>query len=110
MSIRVDLSAVRAMHAKCIAELRSVPRIMQGAVGLAAAYERSTHRYQNRTYRLERSTVGQGVRYSRAEATVQLVMGMDYAVYVRARGLSNIDDAARRADEAMRDAFETFAR
>ena len=110
MQVKIDLSEVHALRARADEELRSVPAIMKHAVGLGAAYERGSHAYRNRTGRLERSTrgvlVSSAVRLTRAD----LEMGMPYASYVVARGLSNIHAAARMVREQLEDDFEAMAK
>jgi len=75
-------------------ELNNIARKLRHAAENAANYEKQNHTYTNRTGNLEASTKGI-VTKSGDEFEVSLVMEMEYASYVVARGFSQIDIAAK---------------
>ena len=72
-------------------------------VKAAAEWERDNHDYGNRTYKLEFKTEAKRI----GSRDVALVMGVPYASYVEKMGLSNIDKAAKMAEEAILREFES---
>lgn len=94
----LDISEVLATERAAIRHLeREMPREMHRIVAQAAADERRSHGYQNRTGDLERSTRATEPVVTDDSVQVDLVAGMEYASYVNTRGLMTIDEAAERA-------------
>lgn len=105
MPLTLDLRELHAVTAQAVKQLRAVPREMLRVGQYWAAYERATHPYTNRTYRLQRSTdatmssMGDG-------ATLCLRMEMFYASYVDNLGYSNIRQAAAGCKVMLADVME----
>jgi hypothetical protein len=96
----LDLSEVRAMHDRELTHLREAPRALAGFCREAAAEERRTHAYRNRTGRLQASTAavpfGAGID---AEFGCTVEASTPYAGFVNNRGLMRIDQLAERAGD-----------
>lgn len=92
--MKIDLSEIYQVQEATLNELKKMQRKFARFAEQAAAYERGSHRYQNRTGNLEGSTRGYATRQG-DEIEVSLEMGMDYASYVVDRGFSNIDVAEK---------------
>jgi hypothetical protein len=110
VSISVDISEIVAMEERARAELARVPRIMKAVADVGAAEERSTHGYQNRTGELQKNTRAVIANQSADGATVELEMAKEYASYVIAKGLSNIDEEARRVERGITVALEALGK
>ena len=76
----------------------------------AAAQERATHAYQNRTGDLEASTYASDVITIGDAHEVQLGARTEYAEYVNARGLMTIGDRAAQAEVDIRAVFEALTK
>lgn len=111
VGVKVDISGV-LKDARAFANLpRDVEAVMTRAADDAALREVATHRYQNRTRRLERSTLSSGVFYDGPDVRkVILLMGMPYASFVQARGFTSVAIHAERAGKAMSAGFEKLGR
>jgi len=79
---------------------------MQRTVARAAADERRTHAYQNRTGDLEASTQASEVISAGDVDAVTLSADMPYASYVNDRGLMRIDERAEEAGEELEFLFD----
>jgi hypothetical protein len=100
--VDVDDSEVRALTRSAEAFFRHLPDRALRAVQRAAEFERDRHPYQNRTGRLEHSTMARPMPASvEGEFDIDLLMGMEYASYVDALGYSRIRDAAEMADAGI---------
>jgi hypothetical protein len=110
--VEVDVSEVAALRARAERELsgRSVARVMDVPLQRAAQAERVTHAYQNRTTRLEQSTVAVPDAIAATEVRLSLQMIMSYAEFVWRRGLSGLDGYAAIADGQIRQAFSDQAK
>jgi len=109
VKVLVKLGGIKALEQKALAAIAALPKTMLAAASSGAAYERGTHAYRNRTGNLERSTQAKTLRVSGSEIRVQLAMMMPYAGYVRARGLSNIDEAAEKTTDMIVSSFAKLA-
>ncbi|HEX8794128.1 MAG TPA: hypothetical protein VF765_24465 [Polyangiaceae bacterium] len=83
---------------------------MKAILDAAAAEERATHAYHNRTGDLEASTFASDIIEDGDAREVQLGARTEYAQYVNDRGLMRIDDLARRAEVDVRAVFEGLAK
>lgn len=104
MKITVDYSDVALM----IKKLENVDKTLLSQLKMAAMEERRTHRYINRTGRLERETKASMVRSSRNRAVGELVMNTDYASYIVQRGFSSIERIAIETQRYLNDIFQKF--
>ncbi len=105
MRVNVDLSEIVVLGTRANAEVDELPQELLRCVEMGAAFERHQHEYQNQTGDLEKSTKAVIDQTSRSRAQVTLEMGMDYASYVKRRGLSEVESASVRA----RDEFQAWA-
>jgi hypothetical protein len=105
--VDVDLSGVEAITERARQELmgRSIARLMDLPLLIAAQRERSTHAYRNRTTRLEQSTVAVPDLISESEVRLSLQMTMPYAEFVWRKGLSDLDHYGALADVQIKQAF-----
>lgn len=71
----------------------------------AAAQERETHLYRNRTGNLQRSTGAEILEVSAARVSISLQMTMPYAEFVWRKGLSDIDGYGVEADRKIQRGF-----
>ncbi len=108
MTMRVS---VRGSHdaAELMREARKVaafPPAAERRVKRAVERERMTHAYENRTSRLEESTVLAVVSESDDELVFEARQDADYGVYVQRKGLSRfnalVEEAAAELAAAMR--------
>lgn len=81
---------------------------MKARLDAAAAEERSTHRYQNRTGDLEAGTRAGEVLSTGDVDVVQLTADTPYAVYVNTRGFMRIDELAAGAESDIGAIFEAL--
>ena len=98
--MKIDLSQIYQVEKATLSELKQMQQKFAKFADQAAAYERSTHRYQNRTGNLEGSTRGYATRQGN-EIEVSLEMGMDYASYIVDKGFSNIDVAEKMLETSI---------
>ena len=89
------------MHRKHLRTLDRIDEVMLGVIGKAAAKERRSHAYNNRTGDLEQSTEAILISSSPSLTQVDLVMGMHYAEYIHKRGLTNIDQVRQEAEDQL---------
>jgi hypothetical protein len=82
---------------------RDIPNRMLAIGRLGAQYARDNHDYQNRTWKLTRSTKAEMLSRSKREYVLQVAAGAPYASYVRRAGLMGIDEAWRRVGEDLTD-------
>lgn len=104
MSVSFDTTSMKAMHLSLKADLKRILPMMISEGNMAAEEERITHAYNNRTYRLQTSTMalvpqrGEGP----GEYVVEVVMDMPYADYiVNVKGLSNFNEICEAAGERI---------
>ena len=71
----------------------------------AAAGERETHGYRNRTGNLERSTAAEALEVGVERVSVSLQMTKPYAEFVWRMGLSDIDGYGAEADRVIQRRF-----
>jgi hypothetical protein len=101
----VDISEVLALDARAGQLLERRPNDeLIAATEKAVETERRTHPYHNITRRLQTSTVAKVVA-GPDPAINDVVMGMDYASHVRAKGRTKIDDHVETAKRR----FQRFA-
>jgi len=104
----VDMSSMERMHRDADKALSTdnIHNTIVAPVIAAARRERETHRYQNRTGRLEASTQAVSIRRSADINEVWLQAGpfmvSAYAGYVNARGFMSIDALAFIAEAEIR--------
>jgi hypothetical protein len=91
----VDASDVHEMTKRAEVEFGNLGKRMLRAAKHSAKYERDTHPYTNRTFRLQRSTDA-GMMGGWEEISVVLYMGMYYASFVNNLGYSHIENAAQQ--------------
>lgn len=110
--VDVDLSGVEAITQRAQQELsgRSIAKVMDRPLVAAAEHERATHAYQNRTTRLEQSTVAVPDVITNSEVRLSLQMTMYYAEFVWRRGLSDLDHYGALADRQILQAFSDQVR
>lgn len=92
-----------------IAELRKFEKAIEARVAKAAADERRSHRYQNRTHDTETGTLA--IPYeSGLDKRVVAIMSTEYSSYLVKRGFSRftelMDEAARDLDAMHRSLFK----
>lgn len=103
----VDLGSLEARTAEAVASLREIqPAQMKATLDAAAAEERASHAYQNRTGDAEASTQAGPLQSTGDVVFCILEMGVDYAVFLDVRGLTGIRDAAEGAAEELGYYFE----
>ena len=107
MRVEDDVSSVRDLTDRARKELApaGVLRAMRPPLVLAAAGERATHLYRNRTGNLQDSTAAETVEATRERVSVSLQMTMHYAEFVWRRGLSAIDSYGAAADQEIKRRF-----
>lgn len=98
MNCTVDIEALLERNEAAAESLRAQPAGMRRIVAAAATEERRTHGYQNRTGDAQRSTKASPLQKSGDESFCTLEIGVDYAVYLNARGLTRIDEIAQTTD------------
>ncbi len=94
---------------KRISFVRSVPRRMHRILLAAAAEERRTHTYRNRTFDLQNGTQASEIRESGDEIAIELSMDTEYASYVVDRGFSQFREIAERAADQIATMIERGA-
>ena len=107
MRVEVDVRSVRDLTDRAAKELApaGMLRAMRPSLVLAAAGERATHLYRNRTGNLQASTAAETVEATRERVSVSLQMTMHYAEFVWRRGLSAIDSYGAAADQEIKRRF-----
>lgn len=110
--VDVDLRGVEALTERAVRELSpsSVLGVMLPPLVDAAARERDTHLYRNRTGNLERSTAAEALEVTAARVSVSLQETMPYAEFVWRRGLSGLDSYGAHADLAIKNRFSAQIR
>jgi hypothetical protein len=107
VKVDVDLRGVEALTERAVRELSpsSVLGVMLPPLVDAAARERDTHLYRNRTGNLERSTAAEALEATAERVSVSLQMTKPYAEFVWRRGLSELDTYGIQADQAIKRRF-----
>jgi hypothetical protein len=106
MPLTVDTSELQALQAQLTAMMQEqVPQILKSVVDLGAAYARNNHEYINRTGDLTKSTKGIWMKQTRSQLQRNLDVGMQYASYVRNRGLMEVDHAASQIEQELQEQF-----
>jgi len=95
--VDADYSDVYAMHREALKSLDRAPEQMKKILDRKAAEERRTHRYQNRTTMLEKSTFASEVKEMGDAKSVEFGARMHYASYVDNRGLTRVHQLAQAA-------------
>lgn len=103
--MKIDDSDCDRFEAAAIRRLRRSARRMKRILDAAAASERRTHAYKNRTRQLQTNTRASDVVEVGDQSMVMLEMDTDYASYVVAKGLSRIDEVAKMAEGLIEDDF-----
>lgn len=107
-SIDVDISEVHALTRAAVKELGAVPERLKKHLAGVAKVERSTHKYKNRTYRLQGSTFALGPIGGTDYTETEIGARMPYASFVERRGLSRITDLSKAAENEVEFMFETI--
>lgn len=110
MRVFVDFTEVSKMTVRAETEFEAMPRQMLDILTEAADNELAGHGYQNRTGNLEASTYAAPLFTSTSEATVEFGAREDYASYLEAKGLSQIDELAAEADQEIQFRLENAAK
>jgi hypothetical protein len=100
-AVQVDMTSLQALRERArkglaVAAIRGA---MLPPLRAAAATERATHRYRNRTGNLQRSTRAVTKAATRKEVRIALEMTMPYAYYVWRGGWSGLTPLANSAAE-----------
>lgn len=107
MRVQVDLAGLRERQAAAVASLREEqPAEMKAILDGAAADERGSHDYQNRSGDAELSTQAGDLVQAGDFVSVEFGMGVDYAIYLDRRGLTQIVEIAGQADTELEFYFE----
>src|SRR5262249_33878292 len=107
MRVEVDISGVEARTERALRELSPslVLGVMVPPLRDAAAQERETHLYRNRTGDLQRSTGTEILEVSPERVSVSLQMMMPYAEFVWRKGLSDLDGYGAEAAQKIQRGF-----
>ncbi len=92
----VDISEVLALTRAAERMLDNVGPGMKTILDKAASEERRTHRYKNRTFRLQGSTFALGP-FATEDVNIEFGARMPYASFVENRGLSRVTEIANGA-------------
>lgn len=101
MKVKVDVLEVHDLTREAVRRLDAAPSNMKRILDGAAAKERASHTYQNRTGDLERGTQAGPIEGTGDAYFVQLMADTEYASYVNARGYMRIDEFAREAEREI---------
>lgn len=100
--VQVDDSDVHRAAHSATAYFRLLPDVALRAVQRAAETERQGHPYHNRTGLLEQSTMARPMPpESPGDFDIELLMGMEYASFVRHLGYSIIDRVRAQAEREI---------
>jgi hypothetical protein len=110
--VDVELRGVEELAERAVRELSSsgVLGVMLPPLVDAAARERETHLYRNRTGNLQRSTAAEALEVSTERVSVSLQMTMPYAEFVWRMGLSDIDGYGAEAERVIQRRFAEQAK
>ncbi len=110
MPFEVDLSSLLAEQRRAIKALGQIGPDMKRALDRAAAEERRTHAYHNRTFRMQGSTFASGP-FGGGNQPVVVEFGARalYASFLDARGLTRVHELAGEVEQELGYHFETVA-
>lgn len=110
MQVKLDISDVLALEARAVQQLGSLGKRMLSVAKVGAEYEKGHKTYQDRTGNLKKSTKGVAKENRKDNVEVDLEMGMDYASFVKRRGYSEIDAAAKLTEGGIQDQIDAIAK
>lgn len=104
--VEADYSEVYALDKEAAASLKRQPREMHRILAKAAAVERRTHEYRNRTRHLEQSTfASRPPSFDGNDVEVEFGARTHYASHVQNMGLMRVRALAREATDEVRLTF-----
>lgn len=109
MRVIVDASEVHSLTAAAEQVLGTSGERMHAILESAAADERASHDYTNRTHNLEDSTFATELEGSADEQSVEIGARTFYASFVEARGFQDIELKIADAEVAIETMFDVDA-